>query len=161
MLPQDTTAPRYPNGRLRYRTVVVSGRYIAEHRLVMESILGRPLESSEHVHHRNGNPRDNRPENLTMLSQAEHNREHNHLQHWWAAHPERVLRGDASPKRTRPETVARGERAGGAKLTEAQVLAIRAEYQPGRGVWKRLARKYGVSDVMIRNIVLRKSWQHI
>ena len=41
---------------------------ILEHRLVMEEIIGRLLEKHETVHHKNGDRKDNRPENLELWS---------------------------------------------------------------------------------------------
>ena len=41
--------------------------YVAEHRLIAEEMLGRYLERNEVVHHINGDPQDNRPQNLAVF----------------------------------------------------------------------------------------------
>ena len=46
--------------------------YIYEHRFVMEQKLGRFLEPQEKVHHINRDGKDNRPENLQVVTDKEH-----------------------------------------------------------------------------------------
>lgn len=52
------------------------------HRIVAEAKIGRPLKPGEIVHHKDGNKRNNHPDNLEVLaSQADHARIHM-LEYW-------------------------------------------------------------------------------
>lgn len=55
----------------------LSGKYIAEHRFIMERCIGRYLRTNEVVHHINGITNDNRIENLELMDASEHIRFHN------------------------------------------------------------------------------------
>ena len=50
--------------------------YVLHHRAVVENHLGRLLGADEVVHHKNENKKDNRIENLEVLSASEHTRLH-------------------------------------------------------------------------------------
>lgn len=60
-------APTHPAVRDRR----AGHKYVLEHRLVMEGILGRYLLPDENVHHKNGIRDDNRPENLEVWTTAQ------------------------------------------------------------------------------------------
>jgi len=72
----------------------------------------------------------------------------------------RFSAGDAHYWRRNPEAVLRGERNGGAKLTEADIVEIRRLYDTGL-LMREIAVKFGVGKLQIGLIVNRKHWKHV
>ena len=70
-----------------------------------------------------------------------------------------AARGEHHGWKQHPDRVARGERSSHAKLTEADVLAIRS--LEGRMTQQALAEMFGVSIGTINPILRRKTWTHL
>lgn len=75
--------------------------YVREHRLVMERVIGRYLERTEVVHHKDGDRQNNSPDNLQLFS-----RNSDHLRHeltgkcpQWSAEGKRRIREASSRDR--------------------------------------------------------------
>lgn len=62
------------NGYLEGR---IDSRRVKQHRMVIETLIGRKLLPTEDVHHKNGNKLDNNPDNLEVVDRGEHSRLHN------------------------------------------------------------------------------------
>jgi hypothetical protein len=60
-----------PDGYVRYSS---NDKFV--HRVVMEIFLGRELDTDEVVHHLNGDVKDNRIENLQLMTNSEHRKLH-------------------------------------------------------------------------------------
>lgn len=120
--------------------------YVYEHRSVMAGILGRTLLSTEHVHHVDGNRRNNAPDNLRVLSQSEHRRVHAKPA---GGEPRRCLVCSAPILKTSKETCSakcralRSRRAVRPQLDEL-VAAVAASSMCA------VARRYGVSDNAVK-----------
>lgn len=68
--------PRWNGGKKHMKTgyvlrYVPGRQHMLEHRIVMEQQIGRPLESHEEVHHKNGIRNDNRPDNLELWAKRQ------------------------------------------------------------------------------------------
>jgi hypothetical protein len=136
-------APQW-NGRpsLRYLRVVIAGRPIRVHRLVLDAFVG-PCPEGYHGAHLNGDSGDNRLVNLAWVTPAEN-----------VAHKERHGTDRRTILKTRPEIQPRGERVWTAKITRSQADEIRSS---GEKTMVLMAR-FGLSRTQIYRIRKGLRW---
>jgi hypothetical protein len=123
---------------LGYRAVKLSDKKIYAHRAAWMLTHG-PIPDGLFVCHACDNPPCVRPDHLFLGTTADNNRD-------------RMRKG-----RNREPAV--GEAHPMVKLSEAQVREIRARYQ--KGIGKRLAAEYGITNANLHRIVKRRTWKHI
>jgi HNH endonuclease/NUMOD4 motif len=102
------------------------------HQMVLEAFVG-PAKPGQVCRHLDGNPGNSRLDNLAWGTMAEN-----------------------SQDTIRHGRVKRGEDVHSAKLTEAQVTAIRADSRPQQSI----ARDYGVTQAHVSRIKSGERWAH-
>jgi predicted nucleic acid-binding Zn ribbon protein len=109
------------------------GRRIDEHRFLMEQHIGRRLERFEFVHHKNGDKRDNRIENIELVTPAQHALEHGQWKH--PTHKQCIVCDawfEPSPtKRGTKQTCSKECRYALAARTQSRPDAPRSKYRVG------------------------------
>lgn len=144
-----------PTTRAGYGTISASvdGKtHIYAHRLAWE-ITNGPIPSGLFVCHRCDVPTCVNPAHLFVGSAADNNAD---------MHAKgRAYLGQRSRFRLNPEGTTRGEMNPRARLTAAQVSAIRRRYAHGGVTHRGLAAEYGVRQRTIYDIVHRRSWTHL
>lgn len=130
-----------------YRQYQISGKSKLGHRVVVECILGRVLESFEIINHKNLNRADNSPENLEIGTQGDN------IHHYWRNYGNIK---DVEVKVERPWKS--GENHHNARLSLQQVCSMIGKMFDGY-TNKQLSEIYGVHDRYISLIRHKKRWK--
>jgi hypothetical protein len=139
-------------GPTGYGYISVKHKNTRAHRLSWTFVHG-PIAEDLCVCHKCDNPSCVNPDHLFLGSNLENRRD--------SASKGRVPKGERSGVRLHPETVAKGENHGCAKLTDKQVLQIRSLHSRHTKSCSELAKDYQVSPDTIRLIVSKKTWKHL
>lgn len=131
-----------------------NGSTIDEHRFVMQQHLGRSLQFNECVHHINGNKKDNRLENLEVISRSEHTKNH---------FLDGTLKPPPRPTDEQKESLSnrfRGEGSNSAVLTESDVVTIKKMLLDGYSN-SYIAKIFSIGSTAISKIKTGKRWKHV
>ena len=126
-------------------------RDVRVHRAICEAWFG-PIPDGMVVNHKDADKRNNRPDNLEVVTHAQ-NMQHSVSLGLHAS-------GARNGAHTMPERRRRGSENGSSKLTEADVIEIRAARERGVSL-SALARQFGVDKSLIGQISRRVTWTHI
>lgn len=142
-----------------YGMLLVGDRMCRAHRLSW-AIEHGVLPGDMCVCHRCDNPLCVRPDHLFLGTRADNAADMVSKGRWNAKGTRRFMYGDQAPSRRHPETVARGERAALAKLTEENVRDVFKFRQQGE-THRSIASRFGVSSGTIGFILRRETWGHL
>lgn len=121
-------------GKYGHLRVTLAGRHQESvHVLVAMAFIG-PRNDAEVCRHLDGNPANNRPENLA-----------------WGTHLQNNL------DKNKHGTMLRGESHPGSKITDDVVRAIRSSHE----TLNTLAQRHGMSTSNVQMIRARKAWTHV
>jgi hypothetical protein len=123
-----------------------------EHRVVVESHIGRRLGYNEVVHHINGRKRDNRIENLEVTSRSDHSRSHGLA---------RMPRSQTKATRQKLSNINRGAGHPQSKLNEETVRLIRRMVNDEQFGVRATAKHLGVSHVLVSQVARGVRWGHV
>lgn len=127
--------------RLQLQINGVKKKYYV-HRLVAENFLPPNLENKQTINHKDGDKRNNNPDNLEWSTWTENNRH-------------------ARISGLHNSNYCRGENASYSKLKEWQILEIKQKYIPRKYSQYKLALEYGVAHQTIDSILKGRIWKHI
>lgn len=129
-----------PNGY--YNVALKTGGKMKTHRsnrVILEAFVG-PCPPGMQACHNNGNPGDNRVENLRWDTPKGNARD-------------RDIHGTSD--------AARGANHWSAKIQASDVVAIREMYATGRYAQKDIAMRFNIKQAQVSSIVRRQKWKHV